>query len=54
VRRLLDRYPFLFDEYADFTQYRINLKIIKLKQDINANRLEGLMRIARSLGLDTG
>jgi DNA-binding IclR family transcriptional regulator len=52
VRRLLDRYSFLFDEYADFTQYRINLKIVRLKHDIDASRLEKLVRIARSLGLD--
>ena len=30
ARRLIDRHPQVFREYADFTAYRINLKIIKL------------------------
>ena len=30
ARRLIERHPQIFREYADFTAYRINLKIIKL------------------------
>jgi DNA-binding IclR family transcriptional regulator len=52
VRRLLDRYSFLFDEYADFTQFRINLKIIRLRHEVDISRLEKVVRIARSLGTD--
>jgi DNA-binding IclR family transcriptional regulator len=31
VRRLIIKYPQIFIEYADFTPYKINLKLIKLK-----------------------
>ena len=31
VRRIVVKYPKIFEEYADFTNYNINLKIIKLK-----------------------
>lgn len=34
VRRLLVTYPFLFEEYADFTQYGVRLKIIKLRRGV--------------------
>lgn len=30
ARRIIDRYPQIFRKYADFTAYRINLKIIVL------------------------
>ena len=31
TRRIISKYPLIFDEYADFTQYNIKLKLIKLK-----------------------
>ena len=31
VRRIIIKYPKIFEEYADFTSYNINLKIIRLK-----------------------
>jgi len=31
VRRLIKKYPFIFEEYADFTPYKVNFKIIKLR-----------------------
>ena len=30
VRRLIDKHPQVFSEYADFTSYKINLKIVRL------------------------
>ncbi|NOQ56057.1 MAG: hypothetical protein GQ477_04600 [Nanohaloarchaea archaeon] len=33
ARRIIQKYPELFEEYADFTPYRINLKLIKLKNE---------------------
>lgn len=38
VRRLLNKYSALFEEYADFTTYKINLKIIKLKDPDLSNK----------------
>lgn len=32
VRRLVKKYPNTFVEYADFTKYGINLKIVKLRR----------------------
>ncbi len=41
VRRMINKYPQIFQEYADFTAYKINLKIIRLKvPDLNANNIE--------------
>jgi len=41
VRRMVNKYPQIFQEYADFTAYKINLKIIRLKvPDLNANNIE--------------
>lgn len=31
IRRLMEKYPTLFENYADFTAYKINFKIIKLR-----------------------
>ena len=31
IRRLITNYPEFFEQYADFTPYNINLKIIKSK-----------------------
>ena len=31
ARRIIIKYPKIFEEYADFTSYNINLKIIRLK-----------------------
>lgn len=40
VRRIVTKYKEIFQEYADFTAYKINLKIIRLKhQDINAQNI---------------
>lgn len=51
VRRLLRKYPFLFEEYADFTSYKINLKIIKLKnKDMDVTNLERYISIAKKIG----
>lgn len=51
VRRLIKKYPFLFEEYADFTQYKINLKIIKLKRiDIDVDNLEKYVKLTKRLG----
>ncbi len=41
VRRLIQRYPEVFEQYADFTSYRINLKLIRLKNpNITENNLD--------------
>ena len=32
ARRIINKYPKIFEEYADFTNYNINLKIIRLKE----------------------
>lgn len=31
VRRIIEAHPMLFADYADFTQYKVNFKILKLK-----------------------
>jgi hypothetical protein len=41
VRRLLNKYSALFEEYADFTIYKINLKIFKLKNPDLSNKALG-------------
>ncbi len=43
VRRVILKYPELFEEYADFTNYKINLKIIRLKKKINLKNLKKLL-----------
>ena len=41
ARRLIQKYPQIFEEYADFTPYKINLKLIKLKnEDISEKNLD--------------
>ncbi|MCK4550615.1 MAG: hypothetical protein KAT91_01550 [Candidatus Aenigmarchaeota archaeon] len=40
ARRIINKYPKIFEEYADFTNYNINLKIIRLKDaNITAKNL---------------
>jgi len=43
VRRVISKYPELFEEYADFTNYKINLKIIRLKRRVNTKNLKKLL-----------
>ncbi len=43
VRRVITSYPQLFEEYADFTSYGINLKIVRLKRKISTKNLEKLL-----------
>ncbi|MEA2003465.1 MAG: hypothetical protein U9O53_00715 [archaeon] len=46
ARRLIMKYPQIFDEYADFTAYRINLKLIKLKnRNITKKNLDVALKI---------
>ena len=46
VRRIVNKYPQIFQEYADFTAYKINLKIIRLKHpDINAQNIGKYLEI---------
>ncbi|MEA3229409.1 MAG: hypothetical protein U9P44_00695 [archaeon] len=46
ARRLIQKHPQIFEEYADFTPYKINLKIIKLKnQNISEKNLDVALRI---------
>jgi len=33
VRRIISKYPQIFEEYADLTQYGINLKFVRLRKD---------------------
>jgi len=33
IRRVIAKYPYIFEEYADLTQYGINLKFVRLKKD---------------------
>ena len=41
ARRLIQKYPQVFEDYADFTAYKINLKLIKLKnENITAKNLD--------------
>lgn len=48
ARRLIRKYPMLFEEYADFTPYRIRLKIIRLKRkDIDPSNLEKYVKMSR-------
>ena len=45
IRRLIALYPMLFEDYADFTPYNINLKIIKLKnQNISPEKVERFLK----------
>ena len=45
IRRLIHLYPMLFEEYADFTPYSINLKIIKLKNpNINSTNIDSYLK----------
>jgi len=45
ARRLIRKYPFLFEEYADFTQYKVRLKLIRLKRtDVDVSSPENLQR----------
>ena len=51
VRRLITKYPQIFQEYADFTAFKINLKIIRLKHpDINANNIGKYLEIKARVG----
>lgn len=43
VRRVMASYPTLFEEYADFTSYGINLKIVRLKKKVSTRNLEKLL-----------
>ena len=46
ARRLIIKHPQIFDEYADFTVYRINLKLIKLKnKNITKKNLDVALKI---------
>ena len=45
VRRVVSAYPQLFEEYADFTNYGINLKIVRLKRKVSTKNLEKLLSI---------
>ncbi len=47
VRRVVSAYPELFEEYADFTTYGINLKIIRLKRRVSTKNLERLLEILK-------
>lgn len=41
ARRLIQKYPQIFEDYADFTVHKINLKLIKLKnENITAKNLD--------------
>ncbi len=31
IRRLMNKYPAIFENYADFTAYKVNFKIIRLR-----------------------
>ena len=53
ARRLIDRHPQVFREYADFTAYRINLKIIKLADArIDENNFMKFIAIKSPSGTD--
>ncbi len=46
ARRLIQKYPQVFEDYADFTAYKINLKLIKLKnENITAKNLDVAVKI---------
>ena len=46
ARRLIQKYPQIFEDYADFTAYKINLKLIKLKnENITAKNLNVAVRL---------
>ncbi len=50
VRRLIERYPDILTEYADFTSHNINLKIIRLANDrITPENVEQYVRISRGM-----
>lgn len=50
ARRIIKQYPQLFQEYADFTAYRINLKIIRLKRpDMSLAEMEKFLQLSREL-----
>ena len=51
VRRLIKKHPCIFMEYADFTSYKINLKIIKLKdRNITENNIADYLKAAKKQG----
>lgn len=49
VRRLISRHPSVFQNYADFTGYNINLKIIKLKNpQMSPSAIDNYLRLRAS------
>ncbi len=47
VRRIINRYPEIFEEYADFTDYRINLKIVRLKRKVSERNVDKLLKMLK-------
>ena len=47
VRRIIEAYPDLFEEYADFTHYKINLKIVRLRKKVSEKNLEKLLSLLK-------
>ncbi len=47
VRRVIITYPEIFEEYADFTNYNINLKIVRLKRNVSERNVEKLLRMLK-------
>ena len=50
VRRVINSYPELFEEYADFTNYRINLKIVRLRRKISERNIEKVLKMLKEVG----
>ena len=47
VRRIIGAYPEIFEEYADFTNYKINLKIVRLKRNVSERNIEKLLKMLK-------
>jgi DNA-binding IclR family transcriptional regulator len=51
VRRIVDKYPAVFQEYADFTAYKINLKIIRLANpNIDSKNIGQYLELKKRVG----
>jgi len=49
VRRIVQSYPEIFEEYADFTNYKINLKIVRLRKKVSEKNVDKLLKMLKEM-----
>ncbi|GEM_PF-4118570 len=47
IRRIISKYDGIFEEYADLTQYGINLKFVRLKKDYQKEYAKIVMNVVK-------